>query len=84
MTHSKPHKDQSAFRIWVREGGLVEWFTFAELLMVCIYTIIIFCLLNQPDAGRPARRVWLLLGFLFFLGAMEEISGGILRGYFQR
>jgi hypothetical protein len=70
------HKDQSAFRIWIREDGLVEWLTFAELLMMSVYSIIIFCLLNQFDAGKPARRVWLFLAFLFFFGAMEEISWG--------
>jgi hypothetical protein len=70
------HKDQSAFRIWIREDGLVEWLTFAELLMTSVYSIIIFCLLNQFDGGKPARKVWLFLGVLFFFGAMEEISWG--------
>jgi hypothetical protein len=59
------HKDQSAFRIWIREDGLVEWVTFAELLMTSVYSFIIFHLLNQFDAGKPARRVWLFLGFLY-------------------
>ena len=70
------HRDPGAFRIWVREDGLAEWLTFAELLMMSVYSIIIFYLLNQFDAGKPARRIWLFLGFLFLFGAMEEISWG--------
>jgi hypothetical protein len=44
--------------------------------MTSVYSIIIFHLLNQFDGGKPARRVWLFLAFLFFFGAMEEISWG--------
>jgi hypothetical protein len=70
------HQDPKAFRIWIHEDGLVEWLTFVELLMTSVYSFIIFHLLNQFDAGKPARRVWLFLGLLFLFGAMEEISWG--------
>ena len=70
------HRDQEAFLVWIREDGLVEWLTFAELLIMAIYSCIVSRVFSRSEQGRPPRRLWLSLGLLFLFGAMEEISWG--------
>jgi len=70
------HLDKEAFLGWIREDGLVEWLTFAALL---IMSALSFCTsrdFSRSEQGSAAKRVWLFLGFLFLFGAMEEISWG--------
>lgn len=70
------HRDQEAFLVWIREDGLVEWLTFGELLIMCVFSFIMSCVFGQSGSGNAAKRVWLFLAFLFLFGAMEEISWG--------
>lgn len=70
------HRDQEAFLVWIREDGLVEWLTFAELLIMAIYSCIVSRVFSRSEQGRAPRRLWLFLGLLFLFGAMEEISWG--------
>jgi len=70
------HQDQGAFRVWIREDGLVEWLTFGELLIMSAFSFIMSLAFNRSDPEGGGKSVWLFLGFLFFFGAMEEISWG--------
>jgi len=70
------HLDQEAFLVWIREDGLVEWLTFGELLIMSVFSFFTSRAFSRSEEGSGAKRVWLLLGFLFLFGAMEEISWG--------
>ena len=70
------HQDQEAFLVWIREDGLVEWLTFAVLLIMSAFSFIISHAFSRSEPESGAKRVWLFLGFLFLFGAMEEISWG--------
>jgi hypothetical protein len=69
-------RDQEAFLVWIREDGLVEWITFAMLLITSALSFVMSYDFGRSRPGRGAKRVWLFLGFLFLFGAMEEISWG--------
>jgi hypothetical protein len=69
-------RDQEAFLVWIREDGLVEWITFAVLLITSALSFVMSYDFGLSRPGRGAKRVWLFLGFLFLFGAMEEISWG--------
>ena len=70
------HQDQEAFLVWIREDGLVEWLTFAVLLITSAFSFIMSYAFSRSEPESGAKRVWLFLGFLFLFGAMEEISWG--------
>lgn len=70
------HHDEEAFLFWIREDGLVEWLTFAVLIATSAFSFIVSSEFSRSGAEGRATKVWLFLGFLFFLGAMEEISWG--------
>ena len=70
------HRDQEAFLVWIREDGLVEWLTFAVILFMSAFSFVMSYDFGRSRPARGAKRVWLLLGFLFLFGAMEEISWG--------
>ena len=70
------HYDLEAFKVWIREDGLVEWLTFLELLAMSGYSFVMTAHLGHSEGERVARRVWLFFGLLFLFGAMEEISWG--------
>jgi hypothetical protein len=70
------HHDQEAFLVWIREDGLVEWLTFVVLVIMSAFSFVMSYDFGRSGPARGAKRVWLLLGFLFLFGAMEEISWG--------
>jgi len=70
------HKDQEAFLVWIREDGLVEWLTVVVLLIMSAFSGIMSYAFGRSQPGSGAKTVWLLLAFLCFFGAMEEISWG--------
>ena len=70
------HEDQEGFLVWIREDGLVEWLTFVELLVMCVFSFMMSKAFSHSDRESAAERVWFVLGFLFLFGAMEEISWG--------
>jgi hypothetical protein len=70
------HRDQEAFLVWIREDGLVEWLTFAVLLIMSALSFVMSHDFGRSKPARGAKRVWLFLGVLFLFGAMEEISWG--------
>jgi hypothetical protein len=70
------HKDQEAFLVWIREDGLVEWLTVVVLLIMSAFSIIMSYAFGRSKPGSAPKTVWLFLAFLFFFGAMEEISWG--------
>jgi hypothetical protein len=70
------HDDQEGFLVWIREDGLVEWLTFVELLIMCVFSFMMSKAFSHSNRESAAERVWFVLGFLFLFGAMEEISWG--------
>jgi len=70
------NRNPPAFRIWIREDGLVEWLTFLELLLMSGYSFIASFAFDRSKDKRAAWRFWLFLCLLFLFGAMEEISWG--------
>ncbi len=70
------HQDKEAFMFWIREDGLVEWLTFVVLIVMSAFSFIMSFTFSRSGAEGKAKRVWLFLGFLFFFGAVEEISWG--------
>jgi hypothetical protein len=70
------HLDKDAFLVLTREDGLVEWLTFVELLISSAFSFIVSHAFSRSEMGKAAKRIWLLLAFLFLFGAMEEISWG--------
>ncbi len=70
------HQDKEAFLFWIREDGLVEWLTFVVLIVMSAFSFIMSFAFSRSGAEGRAKKVWLFLGFLFFFGAMEEISWG--------
>jgi hypothetical protein len=70
------HHNEEAFLFWIREDGLVEWLTFAVLIVMSAFSFIVSFEFSRSGTEGKARKVWLFLGFLFFFGAMEEISWG--------
>lgn len=69
-------KDQEAFLVWIREDGLVEWLTVVVLLIMSAFSGTMSYAFGRSKPGSGAKTVWLFLAFLFFFGAMEEISWG--------
>jgi len=69
-------RDPVAFLVWIREDGLVEWLTFAVLVIMSAFSFVMSYGFGRSGPARGAKGVWLFLGFLFFFGAMEEISWG--------
>jgi len=70
------HQDKEAFMFWIREDGLVEWLTFVVLIIMSAFSFIMSFTFSRSGAEGGAKKVWLFVGFLFFFGAMEEISWG--------
>ncbi len=70
------HQDEEAFLLWIREDGLVEWLTFVVLIAMSAFSFIVSFEFSRSGTEGRATKVWLFLGFLFFFGAMEEISWG--------
>ena len=70
------HEDQEGFLVWIREDGFVEWLTFVELLIMCVFSFMMSKAFSHSNRESAAERVWFVLGFLFLFGAMEEISWG--------
>jgi hypothetical protein len=70
------HQDKEAFLFWIREDGLVEWLTCVVLIVMSAFSFMSSYLFSHSKNEEAAKRVWLFLGFLFFFGAMEEISWG--------
>jgi len=70
------HQDKEAFMFWIREDGLVEWLTFVVLIVMSAFSFSMSFTFSRSGAEGRAKKVWLFLGFLFFFGAMEEISWG--------
>lgn len=70
------HQDQEAFLFWIREDGLVEWLTFVVLIVMSAFSFSMSFAFSRSGAEGRAKKVWFFLGFLFFFGAMEEISWG--------
>ena len=78
------HTNPLVFRHWIREDGLVEWVTFAGLVLMCAYAFMQASAFASragkvsagPPAGASPRRTWLALGLLSAFGAIEEISWG--------
>jgi hypothetical protein len=70
------HQDKEAFLFWIREDGLVEWLTFAVLIVMSAFSFTMCLAFSRSGGEGRARKVWLFLGFLFLFGAMEEISWG--------
>ena len=70
------HQDEEAFLFWIREDGLVEWLTFVVLIVMSAFSFIMSLTFSRSGADGRAKKVWLFFGFLFFFGAMEEISWG--------
>lgn len=70
--------DASAFRIWIREDGLVEWLTFAMLAIASAYAALVTIAHRQTSSARTntASKTWTLIALLFLFGALEEISYG--------
>ena len=64
------------FQHWIREDGLAEWLTVAALLACSVRAVWISRSLYGEGGRRSALRVWAVMAFLFFFGAMEEISWG--------
>jgi len=70
------YQDQEAFLVWIREDGLVEWFTVGVLLISSLFSFFMAGTFKRIDPESAAKGVWLFLGLLFLFGAMEEISWG--------
>jgi hypothetical protein len=68
--------DESAFRVWIREDGLVEWLTFAALVTAFGYASLTAVAYKQRSSTRTACKMWTLIALLFLFGALEEISYG--------
>lgn len=69
-------QDEEAFLFWIREDGLVEWLTFVVLIVMSAFSFTMSFAFSRPGVEGRAKKVWLFFGFLFFFGAMEEISWG--------
>jgi hypothetical protein len=70
------HEDQEGFLVWIREDGFVEWLTFAELLVMSVFSFMMSKAFSHSNRESAAERVWFVLGFLILFGALEEISWG--------
>ena len=68
-------RDPVAFRVWIREDGLVEWLTVAVLGAMAAYCAALAIVFGRRGE-KSARRLWILLAGLFVFGALEEISYG--------
>lgn len=69
------HQDKEAFRVWIGEDGLVEWFTFVVLLMMSVYSFANSFHFDQSNETKVARRVWLFFGFFPFRSDGRDFLG---------